>query len=98
MLALVLLACCQICLCAECAWRKIQRPDYLCSWVDLKQLFGATYKQRGNLRTCVEAAGAATLAATRTLLQACLRMTRMIRAAVQSPRNSSALIPVCSCC
>ncbi|WIA29578.1 hypothetical protein OEZ86_012070 [Tetradesmus obliquus] len=46
-----------ICLCAECAWRKIQRPDYLCSWVDLKQLFGATYKQRGNLRTCVEAAG-----------------------------------------
>jgi hypothetical protein len=49
--------CCQICLCTECAWRKIQRPDYLCSWVDLKQQFGATYKQHGNLRTCVEAAG-----------------------------------------
>jgi hypothetical protein len=56
------LRCWQICLCTECAWRKIQRPDYLCSWVDLKQQFGAMYKQRGNLRTCVEAAGEIMLA------------------------------------
>eukprot|EP00775_Hariotina_reticulata_P003768 gene3768-4027_t len=47
----------KVALCMECRWRRIQRPDYLCSWVDLKQCFVKKYKKGGNLRTCVEAAG-----------------------------------------
>lgn len=47
----------QIALCTECTWRRIQRPDYLCSWVDLKKYYMEKYKRGGNLRTCVETAG-----------------------------------------
>lgn len=49
----------QVALCQECGWRRIQRPDYLCCWVDLKQHFRAKYKKAGNLRSCVEKAGRA---------------------------------------
>lgn len=47
----------QIALCTECTWRRIQRPDYLCSWIDLKKYFTERFKRGGNLRSCVEAAG-----------------------------------------
>jgi len=47
----------QVALCTECRWRRIQRPDYLCRWVDLKRHYKAKYRKAGNLRTCVEAAG-----------------------------------------
>eukprot|EP00879_Flechtneria_rotunda_P017683 GHRR01018535.1.p1 GENE.GHRR01018535.1~~GHRR01018535.1.p1 ORF type:complete len:288 (+),score=86.09 GHRR01018535.1:317-1180(+) len=50
----------KLALCIECSWRRIQRPDYLCSWVNLKRVFTARYKRGGNLRTCVEAAGICT--------------------------------------
>lgn len=47
----------QIALCTECGWRRIQRPDYLCSWVDLKKYYIEKFKRGGNLRSCVEAVG-----------------------------------------
>jgi hypothetical protein len=47
----------QVALCTECNWRRIQRPDYLCRWVDLKHHFRTKYKKAGNLKTCVSTAG-----------------------------------------
>jgi len=47
----------KVAMCQECSWRRIQRPPYLCSWIDLKQHFQQKFKRAGNLRTCVEAAG-----------------------------------------
>jgi hypothetical protein len=49
----------QVALCQECGWRRIQRPDYLCRWVDLKEHFRTKYKRAGSLKTCVEQAGQA---------------------------------------
>lgn len=48
----------KICLETECAWRKLPRPPYLRRWCDLKRAHQVKYKRAGNLRKCVEAAGA----------------------------------------
>lgn len=40
-------------------WRKIEQPKYLRRWIDLSAVWSKHSSRRGNLRTCVEAAGLA---------------------------------------